>query len=307
MARPRIVVVGSSNTDLVVETAVLPTPGETVIGSDLLTAAGGKGANQAVAAARLGAEVTLVARLGRDAFGDQAIADFRREGVGCEHIVRDEGLPSGVALIMVGGGGENLITVAPGANAALTAADVDAAREAIEGADVVLLQLEIPVAAIRHAAGLAARAGVAVVLDPAPAPASLDDGLLSLVTYLTPNEHEARVLTGIRVDGPAAAHEAAAALRRRGGTNVLITLGAAGCVVHTPKRTLEVAGEMVAAVDSTAAGDTFNGAFAVGLGEGRPLAGAMELANAAAALSVTRRGAQPSMPVRRELGRFFDD
>ena len=297
-------VVGSSNTDLVVETGTLPAPGETVLGSDLLIAAGGKGANQAVAAARLGAEVTLVARLGRDMFGDRALAGFEAEGIATDHVVRDPSRPSGAALILVGERGENLIAVGQGANAALCEDDVEAAAAAIAGADFLLLQLEVPMAAVRRAARIARRAGVGVILDPAPA-AELDAGMLELVTYLTPNESEARILTGVEVADAASARRAGEILRRRGAANVLLTLGAAGAVACTAAGTLEVPGRAVEAVDATAAGDAWNGALACSLAAGRPLERAVEFASAAAALSVTRRGAQPSMPRRDELERFL--
>lgn len=305
MARkPRIVVVGSSNTDLVIETGKLPAPGETVLGGDFLRAAGGKGANQAVAAARLGAEVTLVARLGTDDFGDRAVEGFRQEGIDARYVVRDPERPSGVALILVGAGGENLIAVAPGANGALAEADVDAAAAAIRQADLLLLQLEVPVATVCHAARLAFDAGVAVMLDPAPA-ADLPDALLAQVGYLTPNESEAEILAGVSAGDPAGARRAAAALRERGAANVLVTLGAAGCLVAGADGVSEIPAYPVEAVDSTAAGDTFNGALACGLAEGRAIASASAFASAAAALSVTGRGAQPSMPSRRQVDRFL--
>ncbi len=304
MARPRIAVVGSSNTDLVVEASALPAPGETVLGKDLLTAAGGKGANQAVAAARLGAAVTLVARLGRDTFGDRALAGFAAEGIATDCVVRDPDRPSGAALIIVDGEGENLIAVGQGANGALSEDDVEAARAAIEGADLLLLQLEVPRAAVRHAARLARRAGVEVVLDPAPA-AELDAEMLELVTYLTPNETEARILTDLEVVDAASGHRAAEILLLRGAANVLLTLGAGGCLVANAEGSRVIPGRTVEAVDTTAAGDTFNGALACALAAGRPLERAVEVASAAAALSVTRRGAQPSMPTREELERFL--
>lgn len=295
---------GSSNTDLVVETAALPAPGETVLGKDLLTAAGGKGANQAVAAARLGAQVTLVARLGADMFGDRALAGLKAEGIATDHVVRDPSRPTGAALIIVGGGGENLIAVGQGANAAFSEDDVEAAAETIAAADLLLLQLEVPMAAVRCAARLARRAGVGVVLDPAPA-APLDAEILELVSYLTPNESEARILTGVEVTDMASAGRAGEILCRRGAANVLVTLGSGGCLVYTAEGTWEVPARRVEAVDTTAAGDTFNGALACALAAGRPLERAVEEAGAAAALSVRRRGAQPSMPTREELERFL--
>ncbi len=304
--RPRIVVVGSSNTDMVVEAGRLPAPGETVLGGRFLTAAGGKGANQAVAAARLGADVALVARVGRDPFGDAALGGFECEGIRTEHVRRDDEAPSGVALILVGAAGENLIAVAPGANARLGPDDVDAAARAIETADLLLLQLEVPFETVRRAAAIARAAGVRVLLDPAPAPALdlLEPALLAAVSILTPNESEAERLTGIRVEDDASAERAARALRERGVPVVVITLGAGGCLAIAEEGAIRVPGASLAgaeAVDATAAGDTFNGALAWALAGGRPLAEALAFANRAASIAVTRRGAQPSMPTLSEL------
>ncbi len=300
MSTPKIVVVGSSNTDLVLETGTLPTAGETVLGRDFLMAAGGKGANQAVAAVRLGAEVTLVTRVGTDVFGNRAVAGFEAEGISTDFVVRDRDRPSGVALIMVGDGGENLIGVGPGANGALSEADVDAATGAIVAADLLLLQLEVPMACVRRAAELATEAGTGVILDPAPA-AELAPELLARVTYLTPNETEAELLTGVAVTDEQSARRASALLRDRGPASVLITLGASGCLIRDAGGARLIAGRQVEAVDTTAAGDTFNGALAVALASGRSLEDAVGFANAAAAVSVTRRGAQISMPRREDL------
>ena len=201
MQIPRIVVVGSSNTDMVVKSQRIPTPGETVTGGQFVMAPGGKGANQAVAAARLGAEVTLVARVGDDLFGRQAVEGYQKEGIVTDFIVVDPQHHTGVALILVDEQGENLISVASGANHAISPQDVEKAAEPIRAADVVMLQLEIPLHVVRRTAQLAVEAGVPVILDPAPAPSEpLDGELLRSVTYLTPNESEAERLTGIRVD-----------------------------------------------------------------------------------------------------------
>ena len=210
MSAPRIVVVGSSNTDMVVKSERIPVPGETVVGGEFVMAAGGKGANQAVAAARLGAEVTFVAKVGDDLFGNQAVEGYRREGILTDWILKDPHSHTGVALILVDAQGENSISVASGANHALTPEDVRLAAERIRAADVLLLQLETPLDTVACAVELAAEAGVATVLDPAPAPdAPLDGALLSNVTYLTPNESEAQRLTGIAVDDEASARAAA--------------------------------------------------------------------------------------------------
>lgn len=302
---PRIVVVGSSNTDMVVEAGRLPAPGETVLGGAFLMAAGGKGANQAVAAARLGATVELVGRVGADVFGDRAIADLERQGVATRRVVRDSDAASGVALIVVGPDGENQIAVAPGANARLSVADVEAAADDIAAADLLLLQLEVPLASVRRAAEVARGAGTRTILDPAPAPSAseggLDDQLLGRVSILTPNATEAERLTGVAIRDAASAEHAATALRRRGVETVIVTLGAAGCLLSSDDGTRTVPAPRVEAVDATAAGDTFNGALAWALAGGRSIDEAAELACRAAALSVTGRGAQPSMPDRRAL------
>jgi len=298
--KPRIVVVGSSSTDHTIRLAHLPRPGETLLGEDYLTASGGKGANQAVAAARAGGAVTFVACLGRDAAGDRIIAGFRRDRINVDYIRRDRAAPSGVALIFVSDRGENAIAVAPGSNARLTAADVRRARALIAGASAVVLQLEIPLPTVTTAATLAARAGVRVILNPAPAQA-LPDALLRKVSILTPNETEAAALTGIKVTSVARAERAARALRARGVAIVIVTLGAQGALVVDERGSQLVPAFNVQPVDTVAAGDVFNGALAVELGRGRPLLDAVRFANAAAAIAVTRAGAQPSAPRRAEI------
>ncbi len=299
-ASGRIVVVGSSNTDMVIGSDRLPTAGETVLGGSFLMAAGGKGANQAVAAARLGGAVTLVARVGADLFGDRALRGFEDEGIDTRFVVRDAEEPSGVALILVDAAGRNLISVAPGANNRLSEADVEAARTAIVQADIVLLQLEVPLEAVRYAARLGRGAGARVILDPAPA-RELDARLLADLSILTPNESEAHRLTGISVDDASSARRAATILREQGATTVLITLGARGCYLLSDHDRELIPAPAVEAVDSTAAGDTFNGALACALAAGAELSEAVAAASRAAALSVTRRGAQPSMPRLAEL------
>jgi ribokinase len=300
--KPKLVVIGSSNTDMVIQLDHIPRPGETVLGGEFTTAAGGKGANQAVAAARAGGDVTFVARLGRDVFGDQALAGFRRDEIRTDFILRDPRSPSGVALIFVAKGGENCIAVAGGANQRLSPADVKRARTAITQARAVALQLETPLETVETAARIAARANVPVILNPAPA-RPLPGRLLALVTILTPNETEAERLTGIAVTDDASAGRAAAQLLAKGVQTVIITLGARGAFVATMDQQTLVPGFKVKAVDTTAAGDVFNGAVAVALAEGRPLLEAVRFANAAAAISVTRLGAQSSAPRRREVER----
>ena len=303
MSIPRIVVVGSSNTDMVVRAQRIPVPGETVTGGQFVMAAGGKGANQAVAAARLGAQVTFVARLGRDMFGDQAVENYEKEGIVTDFVLRDSENHTGVALIMVDEQGENLIAVASGANHALTPEDVAQAAEQIRSADVVMLQLEIPMGTVEFTAQLAADAGVRVILDPAPA-APLGDALVRRVTYLTPNESEAQRLTGIQVRDETSARAAAEKLLKSGARYVVVTLGAKGALVAGPQKAILIPGYAVEARDSTAAGDAFNGGLAAALAKGLPLDEAVREANLAGALSVTRMGAQPSLPTAEELRRF---
>jgi ribokinase len=304
MAKNSIVVVGSSNTDMIIKLDRIPRPGETILGGEFVTAAGGKGANQAVGAARAGGRVTFIARVGRDMFGDQAVAGFVKDGIDVRHVFRDPTAPSGVALIFVAKDGENSIAVAGGANSRLTPADVRKAAKAIAGASAVVMQLETPLETVQAAADLAARARVPVILNPAPA-RPLPDRLLRKVSILTPNETEAELLTGIKVNDEAAAARAADKLRQRGVGTVILTLGARGAFIADGSGALLVAGFKVKAVDTTAAGDVFNGALAVALAEGQTLAAAARFANAAGAISVTRLGAQPSAPTRKEIEKFL--
>lgn len=298
MNRGRVVVVGSSNTDMVVETPRLPGRGETVLGGAFASLAGGKGANQAVAAARLGADVAFVGCVGGDALGEAALAGLRREGIDTRFVRCDSGAASGVALIVVDAAGENQIAVAPGANERLTPDDAEAAATAIQAADVLLAQLEIPLRAVERAVAIARAAGKRVVLNPAPSRA-LPGALLQQVDVLTPNESETLAL----LDGQALAtpEECAAALLARGPRAVIVTLGRRGVLVATPQETRCVPALSVQAVDSTAAGDAFSGALAVGLARGEDLLSAVAFGVAAAAISVTRRGAQPSLPRRAEV------
>jgi ribokinase len=300
MVKPRILVIGSSNTDMIIQLDRIPLPGETILGGEFVTAAGGKGANQAVAAARAGGDITFVARVGRDIFGEKAVAGFVADGINVENVVRDEAAPSGVALIFVAKDGQNSIAVAGGANRCLSPADVKKAERAIAGASTVLMQLEIPLESVHAAAELAALAEVPVILNPAPARA-LPDELLKLVSILTPNETEAELLTGIAVTDDDSAAQAAEKLRATGVETVIVTLGARGAFVAAASTRALVPSFPVKAVDTTGAGDIFNGALAVALGEGRPLLEAVRFANAAAAISVTRLGAQPSAPYRQEI------
>ncbi len=300
----RIVVVGSSNTDMVARTPRIPGPGETVLGGEFIMTQGGKGANQAVAAARLGAQVTLVARVGQDVFGTQAIASINTAGVDTSYIVRDDTAPSGVALIFVDDRGQNSIVVAPGANSRLSPADVDAARPAFEAASVVVLQLEIPLDTVTRAIELAKDLGKTVVLNPAPVPAQPLP--MAGVDVVIPNEVEAAMLLGHSISGPYEARDAAVALVRRLGVGAaVVTVGSKGAVVATMDRVQEIPGKKVQAVDTTAAGDCFTGALATAIAEGMALGPAAHFANAAAALACTRVGAQSSMPFRNEVEAFI--
>jgi ribokinase len=295
MPAPSIVVVGSSNTDMVITGPRIPGPGETVLGGSFVVAPGGKGANQAVAAARLGARVTFVARIGTDMFGEEALAHYENDGIDTAYVVRDPDAPSGIAMIMVDAGGENAIAVASGANMRLTPGDVDRAKAAIMAADVVVLQLEVPYETVQHTASLAAGAGVPVVLNPAPA-RPLDEALLRHVAYLTPNESEAALLTGIAVVDDATADRAAGALLAAGAGTVVITLGARGAWWKNRDESGRIPAPRVQAVDTTAAGDAFNGGLAVAVARGMVLHEAIRFANTVGALAVTKLGAQPSLP-----------
>ncbi|HVM48333.1 MAG TPA: ribokinase [Candidatus Acidoferrum sp.] len=304
MTNNSILVVGSSNTDMVIKVERIPKPGETILGGEFAAAAGGKGANQAVGAARAGGAVTFIARIGQDMFGDKAIAGFVADGINVDYVVRDRTCPSGVALIFVGQDGENSIAVASGSNAALAPADLLKARSAFSQASVVVLQLETPLKTVQAAVKLAAEASARVILNPAPAQ-PLPAALLRQIYLLTPNETEAELLTGLPVQDDAAAGRAADALLARGVQNVIITLGARGALVATKNASTLVPGYKVKPVDTTGAGDVFNGALAVALAEGNSLPDAARFACAAAAISATRFGAQTSAPKRVEIDRML--
>jgi ribokinase len=299
----RIMVVGSSNTDMIIKLRRIPRPGETLMGGEFITAAGGKGANQAVAASRAGGKVSLIARIGRDNLGDQALAGLIKDRIDVSHVMRDSRHASGAALIFVADNGENSIAVAGGANGFLSPADIRRAGATIVRADVLLMQLETPLETVRAAARIAVAKGVTVILNPAPAQA-LPDDLLRHVSILTPNESEAELLTGIKLNSIAAAEKAAAKLRRRGVKIAVLTLGARGALIANDDGTRLIPGFRVKAVDTTAAGDVFNGVLAVALTEGRAIDDAVAMASAAAAISVTRWGAQPSAPKRAEILKF---
>lgn len=298
--RPHICVVGSSNTDLFFRTTRLPRPGETLLGKSFHTGFGGKGANQAVMAARLGARVTMIGRVGRDVFGDDTLRNYRAEGIDTTFVTTDDERPTGVASIVVGDQAENCILVVAGANLGLTPEHIQTAKPALETADVLLTQLEVPVAATLEALRLARAAGVPTVLNPAPAQ-KLPDELLRQADYCIPNETELELLTGQAVATPGQAEVAARALRGRGPRVVIVTLGERGALVADEQGTSVIPTRKVEAVDPTGAGDAFIGSLAVFLAEGIGLRDAVARANVVAAVSVTRIGTQAAYPRRTEV------
>ena len=299
----KIVVVGSSNMDLVVKSPRIPALGETILGGDFLMVPGGKGANQAVAAAKLGAEVCFVARLGDDLFGRRSLENFKRENVGTDHVTLTPDVPSGVALITVDAAGNNAIVVAPGANGKLSGADVERARAEIGSAGAVVAQLEVPIETVECAARLAQEANVPFVLDPAPAQ-KLRPDLLRQTSVLTPNETEAQILTGMEVADEASARLAAERLLDDGVKAVVVTMGVKGYLLADGSGMEFVTAIPVRAVDATAAGDAFTGSLAVAMAQGQTLREAALFARKVAALSVATMGAQPSMPTRGQVEEF---
>ena len=300
----KIAVVGSLNMDLVVRAPHMPIPGETVIGSDFRTIPGGKGANQAVAAARLGAEVTLIGRVGDDDFGRAQLRNLGELSIDTTHVVVDSEAATGIALITLDANGQNSIVLAPGANMRLTKEDINAAQGAIVWSDVLVLQLENPLEVVVHAIDIAYAEGVKVILNPAPA-RSIPKETLAKLDYLIPNESETALLTGIEVADLDSAKEAAERLREEGVGTVILTLGDRGAFLSSAKESVHIPGYEVEVVDTTAAGDAFVGGLAVALAQGQNLAEVVRYANAAGALAVTRLGAQPSLPTRQEVEEFM--
>jgi len=296
----KILIVGSSNTDMVIKTHNFPAPGETILGGRFLMNAGGKGANQAVAAARLGGMVTFVGKIGDDIFGKQAVQQLEDEGINVDFVAVDPENPSGVALITVDKKGENSIVVAPGSNGTLSSADFDKALAEMDDSEFVLMQLEIPIPTVEHIARMATKKQKKVVLNPAPA-AVLTDELLQNLYIITPNETEAELLTGIKVTDEQSALKAALFLNGKGVELVIITMGSAGAFLLSNGKSEIISAPKVEAVDTTAAGDTFNGALVVALSEGKTIQESIAFANKAAAISVTRIGAQSSVPFRKEI------
>ena len=295
----KIIVIGSSNTDMVVRSERLPRPGESVVGRNFMMAGGGKGANQAVAVARMGHRVIFAAALGRDIFGDAAEQSYRQFGIDTSYIVRKDA-PSGVALIMVDGAGQNSISVDLGANNLLSAEDVMGALGQVEAGDIVLLQLEVPMATVDAVVDIAAAKGAKVVLNPAPA-GVVSEKTLSKLYLITPNQTEVQTLTGVEVADEQSAELAAKALIAKGVSRVVITMGSIGAYLYENGVGEIIPARKVAAVDTTAAGDVYNGALCVALAEGQTLKNALAFATKASAISVTRAGAQPSVPTREEV------
>jgi ribokinase len=296
----KIIVVGSTNMDMVVKTTHIPVPGETVLGGSFFMNPGGKGANQAVAVARLGGDVIFVSKTGNDVFGKQSFQLFEDEGINTAYILSDDEVPSGIALITVDETGQNSIVVAQGANANLFPEDIQRALPEIEKCAIVLLQLEIPMPTVEFLVEFASKKGTKVILNPAPA-ARLSDAVLQHIDIITPNESEASILSGIPVTDFESAKKAALAINALGVKTVIVTLGPIGALILDQGEFHLVPAKVVETVDTTAAGDVFNGALAVALAERKSIVDAVGFACEAAAFSVTRLGAQLSIPYRNEL------
>lgn len=294
----RIVVIGSSNMDLTVRTPHIPAKGETVFGSDVLMSFGGKGANQAVAARRLGGDVTFISKLGTDSNGNMMLDNFMKEGLPVETVIQDPEVQTGMAWICVGDDGDNSIIVMPGANGTMTRKDVEPFEQLIASADYLLMQLEIPMEVVTYAADVAYANGVRVILNPAPA-CHLDDDLLSKLYAITPNETECVLICGLKATGNP--YEDAVLLLEKGVKNVIVTLGENGSILVNEDGSFSVPARKVKAVDTVAAGDTYNGALCVALSKGKSFKEAMEYATEASAIAVTRVGAQASIPYAEEL------
>lgn len=297
--KPNILVIGSTNSDMIIKVPHLPAPGETVLGGEFSIAQGGKGANQAVAAARAGGKVTFISCIGNDSLGKKSLEGLGNEGIDVSSIKIIAGYSSGVALINVAESGENSISVAPGANSMLLPVDIDQLEETIKTAGIILIQLEIPLDTVKCVIRMAKKHQIPVILNPAPA-LKLDSTLLSSVDYITPNEQEAATIAGL--DDVGQNYKILAlALRQMGAKTVIITLGEKGAFFSSTDGDGIVAGYTVKAVDTTAAGDTFNGYLAAALARGNELESAIRFANKAASLSVTKLGAQPSIPTLSEI------
>lgn len=300
MSLKKIVVIGSTNTDMVVRSKRLPVPGETILGGSFMMNQGGKGANQAVAVARLNGDITFIAKTGDDVFGQKMVEVFRTENINTDYVFTETSSPTGVAIIMVDAGGENSIVVASGANSTLNTEDINKAKDVIESAEILLMQLEIPLKTVEYAARMASEMGVKVILNPAPA-SFLSDNLMGCLYAIIPNESEAEILSGIKVTDWASAKLASDVISSKGVGIVVITLGSKGAFIKENENYYEIPVKKIKAVDTTAAGDTFCGAFCVGLSEGLSIKDAAIMANKAAGITVTREGAQAAIPYRSEI------
>ncbi|UJH67819.1 ribokinase [Allomuricauda sp. SCSIO 65647] len=291
----KITVIGSTNTDMVVKAGHIPRPGETVLGGKFFISLGGKGANQAVAASRMGGTVNFITKVGDDDMGKRAVQHFEEEGINTDYVFSEANTVSGVAMITLNEKGENSIVVAPGANESLAKKHIDKALEEVIGADIILIQLEIPLKTVEYAIALAKRHQRKVILNPAPAQ-KLSKKVLEGLYMITPNETETEILTGIKIVDEGSARAASNLLRECGVEVVIITMGDHGAFISSEEHTGLVSGKKVEALDTTAAGDTFNGALAVAIAAGKKVKEAVHFANCAAAISVTRLGAQASIP-----------
>ncbi len=301
---PKVVVVGSFMMDLVIKAERRPQKGETLVGQEFGMFIGGKGSNQAIAAARLGADVTMIGRLGTDLFGDTFMSSLAQEKIDTRFIVRDAEVGTGVGTPVIDAEGDNSIIIVPRANMRLSVADVERAESTIAAADVLLLQLEVPIEASQRAAEIARTGGAKVILNPAPA-RELPDSFLAQVDIMTPNEVETEFLSGIKVSDTTGAERAARILLGKGVSAVILTLGDRGALLLTPDVTKLIPAYKVNVVDTTAAGDAFCGALAMGLARGEKIEDAVAFANAAGALAVTVLGAAPSMPTAKQMDEFL--
>ncbi len=297
----KVVIVGSLNMDLVTRAPRLPRAGETLAGQSFVTVPGGKGANQAVAAARLGASVAMVGCVGDDAYGEQLRTALLAEGIDCQAVTRIDGESTGVALIVVDDSSQNAIVIVAGGNGHVTASVVDSFDALLSGAEVIICQLEVPLDTVGHVLKRGHELGKTVILNPAPASGPLPAEWFAWIDYLIPNESEATALTGLPVDSTASADAAASALLKAGVSKVIVTLGEQGALFASPSRSEHFPAPKVQPVDTTAAGDTFVGGFAAALADGKSESDAIRFGQVAAALSVTRSGAQPSIPTIAEV------
>ena len=303
----KILVIGSTNLDFVIQMDALPEPGETLLCRSFARVPGGKGANQAYACGRLGGTPRFLSAVGKDGFGTSIIEGLQRAGVDCSDVIFSETEDTGMAMICVNASGSNSIVVIPGANRSCTKTYIQSLKPLLEEADIVLAQMEIPLDGVYYAMKLAYERGKITILNPAPAPESIPEDIYPCLHYITPNETELQKLTGCRVATLEDAAEAAGILLKKGVANVIVTLGGKGALLDNREMETLYAAPQVPVVDTTAAGDTFNGALAVKLAEGAEIGQAIPFANAAAALAVSRKGAQTSVPSRAEVDRFIGD